>query len=148
MMMIVFGSVKLGLIGMIPNIAPVIAAGGIMGYMGVPLEFVTITIAPMVLGLAVDNTIHIINNAKLEFYHNEDYHEAILLTFTSIGKPASKAAFILCSTFIAFLFSKVNNLINMGIYMVIAMAFALASDLYITPLLIKIFKPFGNQPQK
>ncbi|MEW6674373.1 MAG: MMPL family transporter, partial [Thermodesulfobacteriota bacterium] len=148
MMMIVFGSVKLGLIGMIPNIAPVIVAGGVMGFMKVPLEFVTMTIAPMVLGLSVDDTIHFTNSAKLEYYRQGNYTDAVLSSFVATGKPMTKATIILCSTFIAFLFSVVNNMINMGIYTVLAMGFALLADLLVTPVLIMKVKPFGVPRQQ
>jgi predicted RND superfamily exporter protein len=63
LMMIVFRSVKTGLIAMIPNITPVAIIGGAMGHMSCPLDFMTMTMLPMILGLAVDDTIHFITHA-------------------------------------------------------------------------------------
>ena len=66
-MMLVFGSVCLGLIDMITNIAPVILAVGAMAVFRTPLHFMTIMIAPMIIGIAVDDIIHYINHFKLAF---------------------------------------------------------------------------------
>lgn len=145
MMIIVFGGFRLGLIAMLPNIAPAIVAGGLMGFMGVPLEFVTMTIAPMVLGLAVDNTIHIINHTKLEYERTGDYDIAIRKTFMSVGKAITQASIILCVTFVAFTTSKVNNMINMGIFTIAGLLAALIADLFVTPTLIRLTKPFKKR---
>jgi predicted RND superfamily exporter protein len=67
LMMLVFRSVKTGLIGMIPNIAPALVVGGYMGLHHITLDMMTMIVMPMLLGLAVDDTIHFINHAKLEF---------------------------------------------------------------------------------
>lgn len=142
MMMIVFRNVKLGLVAMIPNITPVIITGGLMGFMGEPLEFVTMTIAPMVMGLAVDDTIHFINHVKTDFSRTRDYGESIRNSFIKVGKALIMANIILCATFAAFLTSAVHSMVNMGIYMIVAMLSALIADFTVTPYIIKLSRPF------
>ena len=67
LMIFAFGSMPVGLIGMIPNVTPALVVGGLMGWLGYPLDMMTATIMPMILGLAVDDTIHFINHGHLEF---------------------------------------------------------------------------------
>jgi predicted RND superfamily exporter protein len=62
LMSVVLGSLKMGLIGMVPNIAPILCAGAVMGYFDFNLEYLTMTLAPIILGLAVDDTIHFITH--------------------------------------------------------------------------------------
>ena len=144
MMMIVFRNFKLGLIAMIPNISPIIITGGLMGYMGVPLEFVTMTIAPMIMGLAVDDTIHFINHVKLDYSRTYSYDKSIKNSFIKVGKALILANIILCATFSAFMTSDVPSMINMGIFMVVGMLSALIADFTVTPFIIKLSRPFGK----
>lgn len=148
LMMIVLGNFRLGLIAMIPNISPALVASGFMGFAGAPLEFVTMTIAPMVLGLAVDNTIHFFSHSKLEYFRTGDYNKAIQNTYVNVGGAVTYTTLIICVTFAAFITSKVNNMINMGIYTIAAIAAALVADLFVTPTLIRVTKPFYNNKNK
>jgi predicted RND superfamily exporter protein len=148
LMIIVLGSVKLGLIAMIPNIIPLLVAGGVMGFLGTPLEFVTMTIAPMVLGLTVDGTIYFTNRARMEYMASGDYDLALSQTFKKLGIALFETAFIICIAFSAFLFARVNNINNMGIYTIISISAALIANFFVTPVLMKIIKPFGQAARK
>ncbi|MDC7225698.1 MAG: MMPL family transporter [Spirochaetales bacterium] len=141
-LMLAFRSFKLGLIGIIPNIAPVIAAGGLMGYLNVPLEFVTMTVAPMLLGLSVDNTIHLITHIETVYNRTGSYDIALPETFRAVGKSVIQTTIILCITFFIFSFSRVQSMVNMGLLTMVGIIAALAADLIITPVLIKWTKPF------
>ncbi len=145
LMMIVFGSVRTGLIGMIPNIAPTIFAGGLMGYFGTPLEMMTMTIGPMILGLAVDDTIHFINHCKLEFFRRGNYREAIQETFRTVGKALFMTTLILVLGFVAYLTSVDLMYFRFGIYAIVAILAALFADFFVTPVLIMWTKPFGKE---
>ena len=116
LMVLVFGSFKIGLIAMIPNITPALAVGGLMGWIGVPLDMMTITIMPMLLGLAVDDTIHFINHAKLAFENKRDYAHAISHTFSAIGIPLLFTSLILTANFSVYLSSPANVLVFMGLF--------------------------------
>lgn len=145
LMMLVFGSVKTGLIGLIPNIMPAIVVGGLMGWMNYPLDMMTATIMPMVLGLAVDDTIHFINHGHLEFDRQKSYKQAILRTFRIVGTPIVLTSIIVSSNFAAYTISDATSFVHMGILSVAGMLSALLSDLCITPLLFRKFKIFGEE---
>ncbi|MDC7125540.1 MAG: MMPL family transporter, partial [Spirochaetales bacterium] len=144
-LIIAFRSIKLGLIAMIPNITPVILVGGIMGFAGIELEFVTMTIAPMLLGLAVDDTIHLITHIKTVFTRSGSYKTALSETFRAVGKSVVQTTFILSVTFFIFIFSRVHSMVNMGLLTMVGVITALAADLIITPVLVKWTKPFGKE---
>jgi predicted RND superfamily exporter protein len=145
LMSIAFNSAKLGAIAIVPNIAPVIIAGGIMGIFNLPLEFVTMTIAPMILGLAVDNTIHFINGTHLEFLKTRNYDLAIKNTYQTVGQAIVKSTIILCFTLLSFTVSDMNNMVNMGTLTVIAIFSATITDFMVTPTIIRLIKPFGKE---
>ena len=145
LMMIVFNSVKTGLIGMIPNIAPAIFAGGLMGYFGIPLDMMTMIIGPMILGLAVDDTIHFINHCKLEFWRTGSYEKAIRETFRTVGKALFMTTLIIVLGFAAYLTSPDKFYFNLGCYPIMAILAALAADFLVTPVLILWTKPFGEE---
>jgi predicted RND superfamily exporter protein len=138
---LVFGSIKTALVGMIPNIAPVIIIGGIMGYTKIPLDMLTMTIMPMLLGIAVDDTIHFITHINLELERKKTYTQAILDTFAKIGKTLGTTTVILCAMFAVYSLSPMAMLFHMGILAIIGMAAALLADYTLTPLLIYILKP-------
>ena len=145
LLMIVFRSIKMGIIGMIPNISPAIAIGGLMGLSNIPLDFMTITLMPMILGLAVDDTIHFISHSNMEYQLNGNYKKSILETFRLVGKALFMTSFILVASFSLYFTSKINMFFNMGLFIVVGVSVALLSDLLITPILIDWAKPFGKE---
>ncbi len=145
LMTIVFNSIKTGLIGMIPNIAPAIFAGGLMGYFGTPLDMMTMIIGPMILGLAVDDTIHFINHCKLEFWHTGNYKKAIQETFRTVGKALFMTSLVLVLSFVAYLTSVDLMYFHLGVYTIVAILAALFADFFVTPILIQWTKPFGEE---
>jgi len=145
LMMVVFGSVKIGLIAMIPNIAPAMAIGGLMGWADIPLDMMTITIMPMLLGLAVDDTIHFINHCRLEFQRTGDYETSIRRTFTTIGVAICMTSVIITANFATYTTSVAKVYVHMGILTGIGIMTALAADLFVTPVLLLKIKPFGEE---
>ena len=115
LMVAVFKSLKLGLASMIPNVFPVLVVGGIMGLAGIPLEFVTMTVAPMIMGLAVDDTIHLVYHLKRDLKKSGDYAASIRHTFVNVGAAITETTVILCITFLVFTVSRVNSIVNMGL---------------------------------
>jgi len=141
---LVFGSFKTGFIGLIPNITPVIAIGGIMGYFNMQLDMMTMIIMPMLLGIAVDDTIHFINQIKYEFEMCGDYRQAILRAFSSIGLTLAMTTIILSLSFGAYIFSPIQTMRNVGLLAPIGLISALIADYLITPLLVFVTRPFGR----
>ena len=144
-LMIAFQSVRVGLIGLIPNLMPAIFVGGYMGWAGIPLDMVTATLIPMMLGMAVDDTIHFINHSKLEFDRKPDYSVAIRRTFRVVGVAIVTTSIITSAVFACFATSACAMCINFGVLAVIGILSALLADLFITPLLVKKFHVFGKE---
>ncbi|WP_314848374.1 MMPL family transporter [Treponema lecithinolyticum] len=145
LMMLVFGSVKMGLIGLIPNIFPVIIIGAIMGYLDIPLDIITMAIMPMILGIAVDDTIHFTNHTKYLFEKEKSYGYAVLGTFYSIGKTLAMTTIILSATFLVYLTNNIAAILRLGVLAAVGLSAALAADYFMTPVLIYMSKPFGKE---
>ena len=116
-----------------------------MGWMNYPLDMMTATIMPMILGLAVDDTIHFINYGHLEFDRQQSYKGAILRTFRIVGTPIVLTSIIITANFAAYTVSEGVSFRHMGILSVAGMLAALLADLCITPLLFRRFKIFGKE---
>jgi predicted RND superfamily exporter protein len=142
---LVFGSFRVALIGMIPNIAPVIVIGGIMGYAKIPLDMLTMTIIPMLLGIAVDDTIHFITHTRLELEQTGSCRQGVLNCFGKIGKTLGTTTVILCAMFFVYTLSPVAMLFHVGGLAIIGMGSALLADYTLTPLLIYCLKPLGRE---
>ena len=144
LLMIVFGSVRTGLIGMIPNIAPGIFVGGYLGFSNIPLDMMTATLIPMIIGLSVDDTIHFINHGHVEFDRCKDYTDSILKVFRAAGPALVMTTIIMVATFAGFTTSQATQMFNFGFVVFVGLVSALLADLFVTPLLIKKFKIFGK----
>ena len=147
MMILAFGSIKAGLIGMIPNVAPVLLIGGVMGYSGMPLDMITMIVMPMILGIAVDDTIHMNNHIKYGYERTGSYKKALLLSYREIGKTMGITTFILCAMFFVFIFSPMGALHNVGLLSIVGLAAALVADYTLTTALVYVTKPYGREKQ-
>ena len=145
LMMLAFGSVPIGLIGLIPNITPVVVVGGLMGWLGYPLDMMTATIMPMIIGLAVDDTIHFINHGHLEFNRQGNYKGAVLRSFRTIGTPIVLTSVVICANFFVYTSSGSLSFIHMGLLSVAGITSALLADLCVTPILFRKFRLFGKE---
>jgi len=148
LMIIVFRNFKLGLVAMIPNLFPILVCGAIMGIARIPLEFVTMTVAPLIMGLAVDDTIHFINHMNKTIRLVGNYPDGITRSFRVVGTAITQTTVILCLTFLVFVSSEVNSLINMGVLTFSGMLAAYVADIFITPILINILKPVKLERQE
>ena len=148
MLIFAFSSLKLGLIGMIPNIAPVILVGGVMGYFNYALDFSTITVMPMVLGIAVDDTIHLTTHLKMKHEQMGSSEKAMEATFREIGATMFLTTVILCSMFSVYLFSPMHFLAVLGVLIIVGLSSALVADYTITPALLHVAKPFGKEKEE
>ena len=144
-LMIAFQSIRVGLIGLIPNMMPAIFVGGYMGWVGIPLDMMTATLLPMMLGMAVDDTIHFINHSKLEYDRTQHYQTAIRRTFRVVGIAIVITSVITSAVFASFCSSACNMCLNFGLMAIIGILSALAADLFITPILVNKCKVFGKE---
>ncbi|MCR5605629.1 MAG: MMPL family transporter [Treponema sp.] len=148
LMAVAFTSIRTGLIAMIPNLAPVFLIGAIMGAMQYSLDMMTMTIMPMILGIAVDDTIHFINHIKYYFEKTGNYSKSILASYREIGKTMVTTTIILCSMFLVLAFSSVACISRIGMLSVVGLATAVVADYTLTPVLMFITKPFGKESAK
>lgn len=144
-LILIFGSWKVGLVGMIPNLAPALIVGGMMGWLGYPLDMMTASLLPMILGIAVDDTIHFINHCHVAYDRCGDYGKAIRMTFRTEGLAIVMSTFIISATFSGFIVSGSNQISNWGILAVSGMVSALLADLFLTPVLLRYLHVFGNK---
>ena len=148
LLILAFTSLRTGFIAMIPNVAPIVIIGGIMGYAGVNLDMITAMIMPMILGIAVDDTIHFTNHIKYHFELTGNYRSAILNSYREIGKTMIMTTIILCAMFGIFLTSTMTVLVNIGWLSIVGLGSALIADYTLTPVLLFITKPFGKETNK
>ena len=145
MLILAFTSLRTGFIAMIPNIAPMVLIAGVMGYLGWNLDMITAMILPMILGIAVDDTIHFTNHIKYHFELTGNYRTAIEKSYREIGKTMIMTTVILCAMFVIFLTSSMSVLVRLGWLSIIGLGGALLADYTVTPVLLYITKPFGKE---
>ena len=144
MFMILFRNIKLSLIGVVPNFIAAFFILGIIGLLGIPLDMMTITIAAITIGIAVDNSIHYIYRFKEEFLKNKDYNETLKTCHSTVGVAILNTSITIVFGFSILVLSKFIPTIYFGIFTGIAMLLAMVSVLTLLPALILISKPFGK----
>ena len=144
MFMILFRNIKLSLIGVVPNFIAAFFILGIIGLLGIPLDMMTITIAAITIGIAVDNSIHYIYRFKEEFEKNKDYNKTLKLCHSTVGVAILNTSITIVFGFSILVFSKFIPTIYFGVFTGIAMLLAMISVLTLLPSLILINKPFGK----
>ena len=144
MFYILFKNIKLSLIGVVPNFIAAFFILGIIGIIGIPLDMMTITIAAITIGIAVDNSIHYIYRYKEEFNIRKDYNETIKVCHSTVGKAILNTSITIVFGFSILVLSKFIPTIYFGIFTGIAMLIAMVSVLTLLPSLILLIKPFGK----
>ncbi|MDD3476688.1 MAG: MMPL family transporter, partial [Sulfurimonas sp.] len=139
MFLILFRSLKVAIIAMIANIVPVGVVFGFMGWMNIPLDMMTITIAAISLGIAVDDTIHYIYRYSLLYRESKDATASMFSAHESIGRAMFYTSAIIMVGFSVLLFSNFYPTIYFGLLTMIAMFMAIVADLMLLPALILIF---------
>ena len=144
MFLILFRNIKLALIGVVPNFIAAFFILGIIGLLGIPLDMMTITIAAITIGIAVDNSIHYIYRFKEEFALSNDYKKTLFLCHSTVGKAILNTSITIVFGFSILVLSKFIPTIYFGIFTGLAMLLAMISVLTLLPSLILIVKPFGK----
>ena len=145
MMIVVFRSVKIGLVSMIPNVTPVILVIGGMGWLGVHLDYYRLLIAPVAIGIAVDDTIHLMTRYNHEFAKLGDYKKALYASMDGVGRALFITSAILVAGFLTNVFSVMDGQKSFGILLATVIAAALVADFLLMPALILWLKPFGPE---
>ena len=144
MFIILFRNIKLSLIGVVPNFIAAFFILGIIGLLGIPLDMMTITIAAITIGIAVDNSIHYIYRFKEEFSKIKDYNKTLKKCHSTVGVAILNTSITIVFGFSILVLSKFIPTIYFGVFTGIAMLLAMISVLTLLPALILTVKPFGK----
>jgi len=145
MFLILFRNIMLSLIGVVPNFIAAFFILGIIGLLGIPLDMMTITIAAITIGIAVDNSIHYIYRFKEEFKKINNYNKTLDRCHNTVGIAILNTSITIVFGFSILVLSKFIPTIYFGVFTGIAMLLAMISVLTLLPKLILTFKPFGNE---
>lgn len=143
MFLALFRSLKVALIALFPNLLSAGAVLGVMGWLNIPLDMMTITIAAISIGIAVDNTIHYIYRFKEEIRIDGDYHQAMHRCHRSIGHAMFYTSITIIIGFSILVFSNFWPTIYFGLFTGLAMFIALIASLTLLPQLLIMSKPYG-----
>ena len=144
MFIVLFKNIRLSLIGVIPNFIAAFFILGIIGLLGIPLDMMTITIAAITIGIAVDNSIHYIYRFKEEFNKIKDYNKTLKICHATVGVAILNTSLTIVFGFSILVLSKFIPTIYFGMFTGLAMLLAMISVLTLLPSLILVVKPFGK----
>ena len=143
MMMLILGSVRLGLLSMLPNLAPIIVGLLIMYLGNIPLDMFTLLIGSIAIGLAVDDTIHFMHNFRRYYLLSGESGKAIEQTFFTTGKALVITTLVLALGFYSYLMGEMIAVQNFGILTGSVIIMALLSDLLLAPALMIVVAKWG-----
>ncbi|MDP6588452.1 MAG: MMPL family transporter [Alphaproteobacteria bacterium] len=143
MFLMLFRSVTLAIIGILPNLLGAAVVLGVMGWAKIPMDMMTITIAAITIGIAVDNGIHYIYRFREEYALTNSYAETLHICHSNIGKAVFYTTMTIICGFSILVFSNFIPTIYFGVLIAAAMFIALMAALTVLPKLILLWKPFG-----
>jgi uncharacterized protein len=142
LMGVLFRSVRMVLIALIPNILPLLMLGAILGFSGVELKVSTALVFTISFGIAVDDTIHFMSKLKIELNKGKSLMIAMRRTYLSTGRAIVLTSFILVGGFLMLMFSDFLGTFYIGLLISCTLIFALFADLFFLPVLMMyFFKP-------
>lgn len=136
LMPLIVGSFTTGIIAMLPNIFPILALFGVMGFLDIPLEVHTLLVAPIIIGIAVDDTIHFLTHFQMERAYVASVEEAIHNIYKEIGQAITFTSVVLSLGFLIFVTSSSLGITYFGALSALAMVTALACDLLLLPAML------------
>jgi predicted RND superfamily exporter protein len=145
LMCALLGSVKTGLICMVPNLVPVFLTLGAMGWLEIPLDYSKVFIAAVAMGIAVDDTIHLVLRFRHEFSLCGQYSKALRAALVDVGRALVITSIALIAGFQVLQLSAMDSSATQGILLSTTILAALIADFLLMPALILTFKPFGPE---
>lgn len=142
---LLFRSFKMGLLAAVPNLLPIFAIYGLMGYCEIELSSPTAMISAIVLGMVVDATVHFLYRFKLEFAMRQHYLQSLHHTFRNVGQRLSISTIILCVGFASSAFASFRPTIHFGVLVSVTIFFAYICTLVIVPVFLVMLKPCGKE---
>ena len=144
-LVVAYRSVYTALLAMIPNLFPIVVVLGVMGWMGAHLDYFKLLLATIAIGIAVDDTVHLLTRLKREFERVGNYYEALRVSLAHVGRALIITTLVLCLSFLVFLTSQLAIIASFGILLAATIALALLADLFLLPALVLVLKPFGPE---
>jgi len=147
MFFIAFRSIALAAIAIVPNVFPAVLVLGAMGWLGVSLDMMTITIAAIAVGIGVHDTIHYMHRYREEFAKDHDYVAAVRRSHATIGRAIYYTSLTITVGFSILALSNFIPTIYFGLFTGFAMVVAVLADLTVLPRLLILFKPLGAEAE-
>jgi predicted RND superfamily exporter protein len=138
LMMLLLGSLRRGLVSMVPNLIPVLAVLGVMGWLGIPLDMTTMMVGAMVIGIAVDDTIHFMHKFHRYFEESGDIEAAVRETMRTTGSALLFTSLVLAFGFAVFALSEMSNFRIFGLLSSLAALVAFLADILVAPALLSV----------
>ncbi len=139
MMVLMLRNLKLGLIAMLPNLLPIMAIMGLMAMVGIPIDMANLLIASIAIGIAVDDTIHLLHHFHAHYLLNGDVEAALSYTFGHSGRAMVSTSVILTGGFCVYMTASMANIGRFGMLVATTVVLALLIDLLFTPALLRTF---------
>ncbi len=140
-MMLLLGSVRLGLIAMVPNLMPIVMIGGVMGFGGIPIDMNNLLIASISIGVAVDDTIHLLHHWRVNMQRTGNVEESLRRAMRHSGRAMVSTSLILLIGFSVYLGATMYNIQRFGLLVGLTAVMALLIDLIFAPALLRTFYP-------
>ena len=140
-LLLVFGSVRVGLIALLPNLIPALLTLGLLGIAGVPLDFYTMMLAPIIIGISIDDTVHFMSQYQRQLQEHGDVSAALRSTMLESGPGVVFTSLILGLGFGIMAIASATGTSNMGKFGALAIFMGLLNDLFLLPAMILAFKP-------
>jgi predicted RND superfamily exporter protein len=139
-MVLLYRNLKMVVVALVPNIIPMMIAGAILGFSGIPLEAGVAIVFSIIFGIAVDDTIHILGRFRLLKMEGMDTDKAISITLVETGKAVTLTTVVLFFGFVILLFSSNPPAVTIGLLISSTLLSALICDVFLIPVLLRIFK--------
>lgn len=139
MMVLMLRNLKLGLIAMVPNLLPIVAIMGLMAMVGIPIDMANLLIASIAIGIAVDDTIHLLHHFQAHYELNGKVEDALRYTFSHSGRAMVSTSVILCGGFCVYITAAMANIGRFGALVATTVVLALVIDLLFSPALLRTF---------
>ena len=146
MMVLMIGRVRIGLLSMVANVAPIVLVFGIMGLGSIPVDMATILIGSIVLGLVVDDTIHFLHHFRRAYDETGDVADAVNETLNATGRALIITSLVLCGGFFIYMTSYLTSNARFGLLAGCGILFALAADFFIVPAMLALI--YKTQPDR
>ena len=138
LMILMLGSIRIGLLSMVPNFAPIVVTLGVMGWLGIKLDMSNMLLGTVAIGLAVDDTIHFFHNFRNYYTHSGNARDAVRETMLSTGRAILFTTLVLVTGFWLFMFASLINLIQFGFLIGVTLIVALLADILLAPAMMEL----------